>query len=290
MNIQLKTVLRDLTGESGLMVIRAILQGERNPVRLAKNVSKNVKSSRKDIQKALEGNWREEHLFELGQNYSLHQFTWAKIRETDNQIEALLKKKDDDGYKETKSKPYVKRKARQKNDPYFDVTRYAYHMTNGIDLTQIDGVGVGTVMTLMSETGFDLKSNFPSGKHFSSWLGFAPNRKITGGKTISSNTPKVKNPLSKAIRDAANAAGNSKGKLGDFFRRIAYRKGRIVAVIATARKISVIIYKMLENQKSFCYEYSKQESQRFKQIQINKTIKSIKKLGISQQELAVALN
>ncbi len=290
MNIQLKTVLRDLTGESGLKVIRAILEGERNPVRLAKNVGKNVKASRKDIEKALEGNWREEHLFELEQNYSLHQFTWAKIRETDNQIETLLKKKEDDHYKETKSKPYVKRKARQKNDPHFDISQYAHQMTNGIDLTQIDGVGVGTVMALMSETGFDLKSNFHSAKHFSSWLGFAPNRKITGGKIISSNTPKVKNPLSKAIRDAANAAGNSRGKLGDFFRRIAYRKGRIVAIIATARKISVIIYKMLENQKSFCYEYSKQESQRFKQIQINKTIKSIKKLGISQQDLAVALN
>lgn len=289
MNIQLKTVLRDLTGESGLKVIRSILQGERNPVQLAKNVGKNVKASRKDIEKALEGNWREEHLFELEQNYSLHQFTWAKIRETDNQIEALLKKKEDGG-KETKTKPYVKRKARQKNDPHFNVAQYAHQMTNGIDLTQIDGVGVGTVMALMSETGFDLKSNFHSAKHFSSWLGFAPNRKITGGKTISSNTPKVKNPLSKAIRDAANAAGNSKGKLGDFFRRIAYRKGRIVAVIATARKIAVIIYKMLENQKGFCYEYSKQESERFKQIQINKTIKSIKKLGISQQDLAVALN
>ncbi|GAA3635845.1 IS110 family transposase [Flavivirga jejuensis] len=289
MNIQLKTVLRDLTGESGLKVIRAILEGERNSVRLAKNVGKNVKASRKDIEKALEGNWREEHLFELEQNYSLHQFTWTKIKETDNQIETLLKKKGDGG-KESKIKPYVKRKARQKNDPNFDVARYAHQMTNGIDLTLIDGVGVGTLMALMSETGFDLKSDFHSAKHFSSWLGFAPNRKITGGKTISSNTPKVKNPLSKAIRDAANAAGNSKGKLGDFFRRIAYRKGRIVAVIATARKIAVIIYKMLENQKDFCYEYSKKESERFKQIQINKTIKSIKKLGISKQDLAVALN
>lgn len=145
-------------------------------------------------------------------------------------------------------------------------------------------------MTIMSETGFDLKSNFNSGKHFASWLGFAPNRKITGGKTMSSNTPKVKNPLSKAIRDAANAAGNSKSKLGDFFRRIAYRKGRTVAIIATARKIAVIIYKMLEKGESFCYEYTEQESKRFKQIQINKTIKSIKKLGINQQALAVALS
>jgi len=289
MNIQLKTVLRDLTGESGLKVIRAILQGERNPGRLAENVGENVKASRKDIEKALEGNWREEHLFELEQNYSLHQFIWAKIRETDNQIEVLLKKKGDHGNKETKSKPYVKHKVRQKNDPYFDVASYAYQMTDGVDITQIDGVGIRTVMTLMSETGFDLKSNFHSAKHFSSWLGFAPNRKITGGKTISSNTPKVKNPLSKAIRDAANAAGNSKGKLGDFFRRIAYRKGRVVAIIATARKISVIIYKMLENHESFCYEYSKQESKRFKQIQINKTIKSIKKLGMSQLDLAVVL-
>ena len=95
--------------------------------------------------------------------------------------------------------------------------------------------------------------------------------------------------MSKAIRDAANAAGNSNSKLGDFFRRIAYKKGRLVAIIATARKIAVIIYKMLETGESFCYEYSEKEDERFKQIQFNKTIKTIKKLGISQQELAVAL-
>jgi transposase len=287
MNLQLRTVLRDLTGESGLRVIEAILQGERKPNQLAHYVSKNVKTSREDVEKAMYGDWREEHLFELEQNYSLYQFTWKKIRETDNQIEILLKRMEEKNPNDTKNK-YKKCKARQKNDPNFDVGKYAFQISNGVDLMQITGVGVNTVMTIMSETGFNLKSKFDSGKHFASWLGFAPNRKITGGKTISSNTPKVRNPLSKAIRDAANAAGNSNSKLGDFFRRIAYKKGRTVAIIATARKIAVIIYKMLETGENFCYEYSEKQDERFKQIQLNKTIKTIKKLGISQQELAVA--
>jgi transposase len=102
----------------------------------------------------------------------------------------------------------------------------------------------------MSETGFDL-SVFKTGKHFVSWMGFAPNRKITGGKVFSSKTRKQTSPLAKILREAANAAGNSKTRLGDFFRRIAFRKGRPVAITATARKIGIIIYNMLKNKQPY---------------------------------------
>lgn len=252
MNIHLKTVLRDLTGESGLKVIKAIVEGERDPNVLEKLVGNRVKAPREDIINALTGDWRPEHLFELSQNYEFFEFTWQKIRETDNQLEAILAGWESKNGNQAHKEKYAQKgkKPQRKNDPKFDVKAIAYQMTNGVDLSQIEGVNVNTIMTMMTETGFDLKQSFKTGKHFASWLGYAPNRKITGGKTMSSNTQKVKSPLSYAIRQAANAAGNSKGRLGDFFRRLAFRKGRMVAITATARKIAVIIFKMLEDRKS----------------------------------------
>ena len=290
MNVQLKTVLRDLSGESGLKVIKAIVKGERDPDKLEKLIGKNVKASREDIKKALTGNWRSEHLFELSQNLAFYEFVWDKIKETDQQIEQILNgwqekygdKNIQSQYKELKKKP------RQKNDPKFDVKSFAYQMTDGVDLSQIDGVNINTILTIMSELGFDIRSKFKTHKYFTSWLGFAPNRKITGGKVMSSKTPKVKNPVAYAIRQAANAAGNSQGRLGDFFRRLAYRKGRQVAIIATARKIAVIIYKMLENGQEYCYEYSKEETERLRNSQIKKVKKTINHFNISVNELAIA--
>ena len=240
-----------------------------------------------EIKKALSGDWRAEHLFELTQNYALHKFTWEKLRETDKQVEAMLKDWQEKNGDRSKWEEYSKKKhkPRQKNDPEFDLKAYAYQMTGGVDSSQIEGVNINTILTMMSETGFDIVGKFKTAKHFVSWLGFAPNLKITGGKTMSSNTPKVKKPLTYAIRQAANGAGNSKGRLGDFFRRIAYRKGRLVAIIATARKIGVIIYKMLESGREYSYEYGIVDAERIRKVRINRLIKNIKRFDIRQVDL-----
>ena len=139
----------------------------------------------------------------------------------------------------------LKKKARYKNAPTFAVDKYAYQLSDGIDLMQIDGISYNTVLTLVSEVGLDLASHFPTAKHFSSWLGLCPNRKITGGKVLSSRSKKNKNRLSVAFRQAANTVGRQKDTvLSSFFRRIAFRKGRKAAITATARKLAVIVYKM----------------------------------------------
>lgn len=293
MNIQLKTVLSDLTGESGIKVIEAIVKGERNPDRLEKLVGKNVKASRDAIKKALVGDWRPEHLFELSQNFEFYKFTWEKIRETDQQVETILNNWQNENGDEAKLQEYRKnekyKKPRQKNDPEFDVKAFAYQMTGGVDLSQIEGVNINTILTMMTETGFDIKSKFKTEKHFTSWLGFAPNRKITGGKVMSSNTPKVKSPMVYAIRQAANAAGNSKGRLGDFFRRISYRKGRSVAIIATARKIAVIIYKMLESGQEYSYGYGQDELDKLRKAKIKRIKKTIDLFNIESSELALSI-
>ena len=290
MNIQLKTVLRDLTGESGIRVIEAIVKGERNPNVLEQLVGVRVKASRQEIRNALEGDWRSEHLFELSQNYEFYNFVWKQIEETDRQVNKLLERWEDRNGKQNHKEAYAKmhHKPRQKNDPKFDVKGFAYQMSEGVDLSQIDGVNVNTILTMMSETGFDLKQKFSTAKHFASWLGFAPNRKITGGKTMSSKTFKVKNSLSYAIRQAANSAGNSQGRLGDFFRRLAFRKGRPVAIIATARKIAVIMYKMLETKKEYSYQYIKEETEYLKRSQIKNIAKKIKQFGITEEEMNFA--
>lgn len=287
MNIQLRTVLRDITGMSGKRVIEAILEGTRDAKVLAMHVSKRVKAKRGDIEKALVGDWREEYLFELQHSYDLYQIYWQKIRQTDEQIEKLLLQKPAfspvkwENYQPSPDKGY------QKNDPVIDIGRHAYEMSGGVDLLQITGVGVGTVLTLMSETGFDL-SMFPSKKHFSSWLGFAPNRKITGGKLISSHTRKKTNPLAKVMQDAANSAGNSKSRLGDFFRQTAYRKGRPVAITATARKIAVIIYTMLTKKEAFNYSLSQEDQVKVRLKKLKSIIRNIKQAKITPQELSVA--
>lgn len=291
MNIQLKTVLRDLVGESGLKVVEAIVNGERNSDELEKLVGKRVKASREEIKKALVGDWRSEHLFELSQNFEFYKFTWEKIRQTDKHIENLLEDWQEQNGDPSKKEEYAKKthKPGQKNDPNFDVKAYAYQMGRGVDLSQINGVNVNTILTMMSETGFDIKNKFKTAKHFASWLGFAPNRKITGGKLLSSNTPKVKNPMVYAIRQAANSAGNSKSRLGDFFRRLSYRKGRQLAIIATARKIAVIIYKMLEHGQEYCYEYVKEDLEQIRKSQIKSIRRNIDRLKIKPTELNLAI-
>lgn len=287
MNIQLSVVLRDITGLSGRRVIEAILTGERDAKTLAGLVSTRVKSSRQAIEKALVGDWREEYVFELQQSYELYELYWEKIRQTDVEIEKLLIQKPAAPSVDWEKYQPISRKGYQKNDPKIDLGRHAYEMSGGVDLLHIDGVGYGTLLTLMSETGFDL-SMFPSDKHFASWLGFAPNRKITGGKVLSSRTRNKTNPLAKAIRDAANAAGNSHSRLGDFFRRIAYRKGRPVAITATARKIAVILYQMLTKKEAFNYAFSQQEQSKQRNRQLKNIIKKIKNTGITLGELELA--
>lgn len=288
MNIQLSNVLADIAGASGSKVIEAILSGERDPDHLAGLVSPRIKASREEVKKALVGDWRDEYLFELKQVYEMYRFYWKQIRATDEEIEKHLEGKDKSTDVDRQDFKPQTRKGYQKNDPKIDIGGHGYEMSGGIDLTQIPGVGLMTLLTLISETGMDL-SSFPSGKHFASWLGYAPNQKVSGGKVLSAHTRKKTQPLALAIRDAANAAGNSHTRLGDAFRRIAYRKGRSVAIAAVGRKIAMIIYAMLRDGNPYSYDYSEDEQSKQKIRQLKKMIKTMKKYSISSSELDLAI-
>ncbi len=172
-----------------------------------------------------------------------------------------------------------------KNDPKIALEKFAFIMTGGVDLMAIPGFGRNTLLTLMSEVGFDL-SKFPTAKNFTAWLSLSPNNKISGGKTLSSHTFKRKNRLSQALQRSANAIGNTKDNaLSEFFHRIAYRKGRMHAITATARKLAVIIWHMLTKKQQFEYITNEDYKEQIRQNKIRKAQKLIKSANIKANEL-----
>jgi len=149
---------------------------------------------------------------------------------------------------------------------------------------EIPGVGHGFILNLIAETGLNLRKDFKSSKHFASWLGVAPNNKISGGKILSSSTPKIKSNLRKAFLDAANSAGKSKTQLGDFFRRIAFRKGRSTAIVATARKIAVSVYIMLTKKVAYEYGQNKEAEKKRRKNRLKNLKKMILNIELNEEE------
>lgn len=292
-NIRLDVAIRDVAGKSGQQIINAILQGERNPMNLAALANYRVKKSKDEIAEALTGDWREEYLFELKQCYEIYCFLRAQVGECDKRIEALLDEKIEEKEREHgEQRPdYNGRlKKQNKNTPAINVQKISFQLTGGIDLSAIEGVGQNTILTLLSETGVDL-SAFPSAKHFSSWLHLSPNNKISGGKVLSSKTVNGKSRLAQALRHAANAIGTNLkgGALHHFFKRIAFRKGHLQAITATARKLAVIIWNMLTRR--IIYQPLEQETYltRIRENQLKKVQKKIRQLHIQADELNFGL-
>lgn len=262
LNFRLDVVVSDVCGLTGLKIINAICQGEYDPQELAKLRHPNCRKSEEEIAKALHGNGRQEYLFGLKQCYSAYKFYRSQLLDCEQAIKDFLEQYflslefpiDDLPSK----KPY---KRKNKNAPKnMDLNIVGYQYFEGVDLMAIEGVSHSTIITLMSEMGPRGMKKFKSGKHFASWLRLAPNNKISGGKSISRSTPKGANRLKIALRNAANAIGNLKeGTLSKFFKRIAFRKGRQVAITATARKLAVIIWNMVIKKE----EYKPEEKHMF---------------------------
>ena len=243
MNIRLDVVINDIMGLSGRTIIEAILSGERNPEVLANLANYRVRKSKAEIAKALKGNWRPDLMFELQSSLSLYDMYCGKIEECDVELEKSIqsiveKRENEESIKES-NVSIKSNKQMKKHSPKFDIETLSTQYY-GINLMQVPNVGKNTVLCLLTQIGKDIYK-FPTSKHFCSWLRLAPNNKITGGKIISSRTPKGKHKLSLALRQAANTIGNqSKGELVQFFKRVAFRKDRASAITATARKPSLV--------------------------------------------------
>ncbi|MGH8647919.1 MAG: IS110 family transposase [Burkholderiales bacterium] len=247
MNVQLQHVLSDITGATGLRIIRAILAGERDAHRLAALRDDGCKSSTATIAEALRGDWREEHLFALAQAVELIDAYQAKLAACDERIQAHLRTFADRSDGQTP--PSGPRPRADRHDLSFDATAELYRLT-GVDLTKVSGLQAHTVLKVLSETGLDM-SKWPTSKHFGSWLGVAPNNRISGGKVLSRRTMPNANRAATALRLAAQSLLHSKSALGAFLRRKAAQIGMPKAITATAYKLARTIYDMLTKGTAF---------------------------------------
>jgi len=248
LNFRLDVVVKDICGLTGLAIIADICKGNLDPQKLSEHRHGNCRKSQEEIAKALKGNNRPDFLFGLKQEYESYLFFQKKIDACDVQINSFLKTQINThpDKKKLQTNDKIHKRVNKNSIKGIDLNQASYQYFNGVDLMKIEGLSHSTILTIMSEVGPDGFTKFPSGKQFTSWLRLAPNNKISGGKILSNKIPKGSNRLKIALRHAANAIGNLKDThLSDFFRRVAYRKGRATAVSATARKLAVILWNMI---------------------------------------------
>lgn len=244
MNVKLTEVVSDVTGLTGMSIIRAIVAGQRDPQELAQLRDRRCKESVATIRRALEGTWQAEHLFALKQSLELYDYYHQQIRACDQAIDEQLQSMALPEPKPLPPKVRVRRRRRD-NEATFDARQRLYNVA-GVDLTLIEGIESSTAQTVLSEIGVDM-SRWPSEKEFGSWLGLAPNPKKSGGRLKSSATRPGVNRAAQALRLAARNLRKSRSALGAFFRRVAARRGVPKAITATAYKLARIIYAMLKH-------------------------------------------
>lgn len=248
MNLLLHNVLSDITGESGMKIIRAILAGERDPEVLASYRSMRVKKTEEEIIASLNGYYKPDQLYLLKTNHDSYVFFTDKLLEIDMQIEVLLtqfplKKEDTDTcpQQEVNGKRIYKKQGKNgvrfKSDNLNDVL----YRIIGSDLTTIPGLQANTILQIISEVGTDM-SKFPTANHFASYLGFVPHNKITGGRIQSSRTDRINSPAAQAFKKVIPSISQRDTALGAFYRRIVFRVGTAKAVVATCRKLAIAFY------------------------------------------------
>jgi transposase len=283
MNLKIHTVISDIDGKTGLAIINAILAGERDAEKLADLRDGRIKASREEIIKSLEGFWTEEHLFELEQCYQLYKFHNKMIMDCELKIEKKLKeiiKSKNNGIMPKLGK--LKRKSRYKNDISIDVTNYLYAL-NKVDIAGFSGItGISqiTALTIYSEIGDNLDC-FKNEKHLTSWLGLAPNTKISGGKVISCQVPKKKHYAGQVLRMAAVSLAGHKGPLGDYYRRIKAKAGKGKAVVALARKLAIIYYHMIITKQAYNPQSLIDYQEKYKERRIRYLEKCLDKLKMT---------
>lgn len=246
MNVQVHRAVTDLTGKTGMAIVRAIVAGERDPARLAVHRDARCRKSPGEIAKYLTGHWREDHLFNLASALRIYDVLDEQIAAYDARLIQELQTLQPP---ERQNQPVpchpnagkeraIKSRGEQPNR--LTLWRFA-----GVDLTRIDGISAGAAQTVLTEIGSSVAS-FPSEDHFASWLRLCPRTPISGGKPLKKRRNGLgANRIAGVLRMAATSLQRSKTALGAAFRRIARHKGGAVAVFAIARKLSQLIYRML---------------------------------------------
>lgn len=254
MNVQLSNAISDISGATGQAIIRAILNGERDPWKLAKLRDRRIKATEEEIARSLEGNWRADNLFELKQAVDAYDFIQNQIAECDQRLQMLLAALPERVVRETvvqaeaPIRESVKRKQNRKKSradgsaPRFDLQAELKRVC-GVNLTSIDGIDVMTAQTIVAELGTDF-SHWKNESHFTSWLGLTPSRDISGGKIVKQESRKIKNPVAIMLRMAASSLIRSESYLGARYRSLRTRLGAGKAIKAMARYLACLVYRM----------------------------------------------
>ena len=246
MNLQLPLVVSDITGTTGLRILRDIVAGQRDPAVLARHRDYRCHASEADIVAALTGHYRPELVFVLQQNLDLFDHAQQQVATCDRAIEAHLATLAAAVPAPAVPLPAARGRVKpRENEPRFDVRAPLHHLT-GTDLSQIDGIGPYNALRLIAEVGTDM-SRWPTEKHFTSWLSLAPHNKISGGRLLSSRTMPSANRAAATLRLAAVTLTRTQTALGAAHRRLAYRIGKAKAVTATARKLAILVYRTLKH-------------------------------------------
>lgn len=285
MNIKIHTVISDILGKTGMLMVQSILAGERNPHILLELKDPRIKATPEDIIKSLQGIWKDEYLFMLQQGYDEYNFYQKQISECEQKIKeqllqqvAIVQEGDISNVEQKESKKESKKKPKKpkKNQFNFAVASYLQQMS-GVNLCKIPGVNEVTAIELISETGVDM-NKWKSAKHFAAWLNLTPNTKVSGGKAISSRVMKKKNKAGQSLRMAASTLFSNKTPLGDYYRRMRAKFGGKGAALATAHKLARIIYTMLKEKKEYNQDLLQDKQKKAKEQRIKQLEKQIAKL------------
>jgi transposase len=247
MNVQVHRAVTAITGTTGMAIVRAICEGERDPKKLAALRDKRCNKSVSEIAEHLTGTWRKEHLFNLSmalRHYDeIQTMIDAYEAELQKELDALIPPKRKDLPPPTHPNPQKEKAIHRRGEQKIRDTMW--RLTN-VDLTRIDGISAGAAQVVLTEVGFDL-SAFPSEHNFISWLRLCPRTPISGGKPLRKKKNKGMGATRTAavLRMAAVSLSRSKTALGAYFRKVARKHDGAVAIFATARKLAILIYRML---------------------------------------------
>lgn len=278
MNLQIHHVISDITGSTGMRIIRAIVKGERDRKQLAALRDVRTKASEETIAKALEGDYRAEHVFALKQNLELFDSYQKQIQVCDDQIVQHLSRLETKTNPAHTLKAARREKKNRRNQPTFNVREQAFRMS-GVDLTQIDGISEASALALIAEIGVDM-SPWKTEKHFASWLALSPNNKISGGKILQRSTRKTANRARDLLRVCAQSLIGSRSALGAFCRRICTRLGKPKGIVATAHKLALLIYRMIKFGQPYLDIGQDRYEEQYKQRMLKHLAKKAKEFGL----------
>jgi transposase len=282
MNVRIHHAVTDTKGATGMAMLRAIVNGERDPGNLAKLRDRGCQKSEAEMVELLTGNWRSDHLFNLKQHLTMYDSAAKQIAVYEEEIQRRMQEITPSGRQDLQAPPLVKlekRKTMKKRDQ--EGKRQALYRAMGADLTTIDGIGVETVEVIMSEYGTEM-SKFQTEREFVKHVGLAPHRPVSGGKVLKNKRKKQKGTrTAEVLRNAASSLKHSRSALGAYYRRIAHRKDSGIAVFAAARKLAGLVYRMLRFGQEYVDVGQAEYDKRYEETRIRALKSTASQLGFN---------